>query len=154
MAAEIIKNIYLFKECSPAELSQVQHLVQTQVMNPGDEIFSQGDRALSLYIVKMGTVRIEQKSKSGEVIHLATFGSGSHFGEMSFLDGETRSATVSAVEKTEILKIDYHALKEMMETHPALAVKIYRALAGFLCGRLRVTTTDLSFAREKNLRHF
>ena len=34
------------------------------------------------------------------------------------------------------------------------AVKFYRSLALFLCGRLRLTTTDLSFAREKNLRHF
>jgi CRP/FNR family cyclic AMP-dependent transcriptional regulator len=154
MAAEIIKNIYLFKECSQQELSQVQHIVQSEVFNPGDEIFSQNDRAIALYIVKMGTVKIEQKSSKGDVINLATFGSGSHFGEMSFLDHETRSATVSAVEKTEILKIDYQALKTVMESHAGLSGKIYKALACFLCGRLRVTTTDLSFAREKNLRHF
>ncbi len=154
MAAEIIKNIYLFKECHQQELSQIHHIVKTEVYNPGDEIFSQNDRATSLYIIKMGTVKIQQKGSTGDVINLATFGSGSHFGEMSFLDGETRSATVSAVEKTEILKIEYAELKKVMEENPSLSIKVHKALATFLCGRLRVTTTDLSFAREKNLRHF
>jgi hypothetical protein len=42
----------------------------------------------------------------------------------------------------------------LLEGSPPIASKFYRALARFLSNRLRQTTTDMSFAREKNLRHF
>lgn len=73
---------------------------------------------------------------------------------MAFVDGEPRSATAVALEKSEILQIDFEALKAHFDKNSAMAVKFYRSLANFLCGRLRVTTMDLSFSREKNIRHF
>jgi hypothetical protein len=39
-------------------------------------------------------------------------------------------------------------------TAPATASNLYRAFARFLSNRLRQTTTDMSFARGKNFRHF
>jgi hypothetical protein len=36
----------------------------------------------------------------------------------------------------------------------AAALAFYRELSHFLAGRLRMTTNDLNFAREKNLHHF
>jgi len=154
VASDFIKNIYLFKEFNHDELKQIAHIVKSEVYNTGDEIFSQSDKANSLYVIKMGTIKLQQKGKGGENIYLTTLGSGSHFGEMSLLDNETRSTTASAVERTEILRIEYTQLKEILEGHPAISVKFYKALASFLCGRLRVTTLDLSFVREKNLKHF
>ena len=76
-------------------------------------------------------------------------GPGSHFGEMAFLDGERRSAGVEVVERSEILKIDYEQLRQILIQNPAMAVKFYKTIAVFLCSRLRATTTDVSFAREK-----
>jgi CRP-like cAMP-binding protein len=73
---------------------------------------------------------------------------------MAFIDGERRSASASAVERSEIVTLDFKDLAKVLEMNPAIAVKVYRSIAHFLCGRLRVTTTDLSYAREKNIRHF
>ena len=98
-------------------------------------------------------MRIRRSGKDDSV-DVAQLGTGSHFGEMSFVDGEARSATVIAMEKSEIVKIDFDALRKVFEKEPAIAVKAYRSFAHFLCGRLRLTTMDLSFAREKNIRHF
>ena len=102
----------------------------------------------------MGSVRVLQKGHAGDAIEVAVLGSGSHFGEMAFLDQEKRSATVEALEKTEVLRVDYDKLRAALSTNPVIAVKFLRAMALFLCGRLRVTTNDLSFARELNLKHF
>ena len=73
---------------------------------------------------------------------------------MAFLDGESRSATATAIEKTDIIRLEYGKLLEVLNTNPAIAVHFYRELAKFLCGRLRITTNDLSFAREQNFSHF
>jgi CRP-like cAMP-binding protein len=73
---------------------------------------------------------------------------------MAFLDGEKRSATAVAIEKTTIVEVPYNSLKVLMDANPIIAVTFYRELAHFLAGRLRITTNDLGFAREKNLSHF
>lgn len=153
MGSELLKNIYLFKDLNPSELEQLETLVKAETLAPRDEIFAEGDKAASLFIIKYGSVQIKRSGKNDgvEVARLAT---GSHFGEMSFVDGEPRSATAITLEKSELMKIDFGDLNRHFEKNPATAVKFYRSLSLFLCGRLRMTTMDLSFAREKNIRHF
>lgn len=154
MGLELLKNCYLFRDMTPDELTKLEPAVKVQKFNPKNELFGQGDEATSLYIIKHGSVHVLQKASSGDMIEVATLGTGSHFGEMAFLDGEKRSATVEAIEQTEVLCIDYSALREILLKNPGMAVKLYRAMGVFLAGRLRITTNDLSFAREMNLKHF
>lgn len=151
--SNLFQNIYLFKELTPQELELISGVSKTESYNAGDEIFSAGNDAHSLYVIKHGSVKIQHSGKS-DSIDVANLGTGSHFGEMAFVDGEKRSATVVAIERTDIVRIDFADLRRILDASPAVAVKVYKSLAHFLCGRLRITTTDLSFAREKNLRHF
>jgi CRP/FNR family cyclic AMP-dependent transcriptional regulator len=152
-SSNLLQNVYLFKELTPKELETVSAVAKTTEYIPGDEVFSEGDEARSLYVIKHGSVKIQHSGKS-ESINVATLGTGSHFGEMAFVDGEKRSASVTVTERGELISLDFQDLRRTLEANPAIAVKFYRSLALFLCGRLRITTTDLSFAREKNMRHF
>jgi CRP/FNR family transcriptional regulator, cyclic AMP receptor protein len=149
----LLQNVYVFKELTPKELEMISAIAKVESFNAGDEIFTQGDPAVSFFVIKFGSVKIRHSGKEDSV-DVATLGTGSHFGEMAFVDGEKRSATVIAIERTELVKLDYQDLRRVLEANPAVAVKVYKAFSHFLCGRLRITTTDLSFAREKNLRHF
>jgi SulP family sulfate permease len=150
----LLQNVYLFKGLNPDQLEAISAAGQLETFNAGDDLFAQGDKARALYIIKYGSVRILQKSKSGDNIEVATLGTGSHFGEMAFVDGEPRSASASVVEKSEIAVLNYEKLQNLLKKDLVIAVHFYQELAHFLCGRLRLTTTDLSFAREKNLSHF
>ncbi|MES2965489.1 MAG: cyclic nucleotide-binding domain-containing protein [Bdellovibrionota bacterium] len=152
-SSNLLQNVYVFKELTPKELETVAAVAQVESFNSGDEIFTQGDSAVSFFVIKFGSVKIKHTGKEDSV-DVATLGTGSHFGEMAFVDGEKRSATVVAIERTELVKMDYEDLRRVLEANPTIAVKAYKAFAHFLCGRLRITTTDLSFAREKNHRHF
>jgi CRP/FNR family transcriptional regulator, cyclic AMP receptor protein len=150
----LLKSIYLFKEFNDDELVAVEKACSTDALGTGDEIFAEKDEASAFYIIKLGSVKISHKNSKGDEMDVATLGTGSHFGEMAFIDGERRSATAMAVERTEILRADFRKLREIMDGNAKLASKFYRSLSHFLCGRLRQTTTDLAFSREKNLRHF
>lgn len=152
--SNLLQNVYLFKDMASIELDKIGAIAKVSSYVPGDEIFNQGDEAHSLYVIKYGSVRIQQTSKDGNGVDVAHLGTGSHFGEMAFVDGEKRSATVSVIEKTEIVSLDFDQLRGVLDANPTIAVKFFKALCHFLCGRLRITTNDLSFAREKNLRHF
>lgn len=154
MSQDLLKKIYLFEEFPAEQLSQVLDLAKMETYQKGDEVFSQNDSATALYMVKYGSVRIFRETKNGDRIEVAILGTGSHFGEMPLIDREPRSATAEAVEKCEILRIPYENLVALLEKEPKLAVKFYRSVSKFLSGRLRQTTTDLTFSREINLRHF
>jgi CRP-like cAMP-binding protein len=154
MSQELLRKVYLFEEFPANELAEVMSLSTTDVFQKGDEVFAQKDQATALYIIKLGSVRIYGETANGDKIEVAMIGTGSHFGEMSLIDGEPRSATAEVAEKTEIVKISYDKLKKLLDSKPNMAAKFYKSISKFLSGRLRQTTTDLSFARELNLRHF
>ncbi len=151
---EILKQFYLFKDLAAPELKVILKAVKLEPHVAGDEIFSQGESARALYIIKKGSIRIQQTTEKGDSVEVARLGKDSHFGEMSFLDGEPRSATATALEASEVVRVDYDKLSEIMIENPGIAAHFYRQFSIFLCGRLRVTTKDLSFSRSKILSHF
>jgi CRP/FNR family cyclic AMP-dependent transcriptional regulator len=154
MSRALLQNVYLFKTLSNQELELISELGVSQKFSMGETIFIKGEPAKALYLIKYGSVRIQQTTKSGDSVTVATLGTGSHFGEMAFVDGEPRSASAEAAETSELVVIPYDKLADFLIKNQGAAVKFYRELTLFLCGRLRVTTSDLNFAREKNLSHF
>ncbi len=149
MSRTLLQNVYLFKTFEGSELDAIGETGTVKQYNRGDTIFIKGEPATALYLIKFGSVNIQQNA-----IVVAKLGTGSHFGEMSFVDGQPRSATAEAVEASELIEIPYEKLRLFLEKNQGAALKFYRELSQFLCGRLRVTTNDLNFAREKNLSHF
>ncbi len=152
--AALLKKLYLFKDLTDAEIDLIKSAAVSESYGPGDEVFSQGERARALFLIQSGSVKITNSTEGGDPVEITRLGSGAHFGEMSFLDGEARSASAVAVEMSEIIAIDYDKLTRIMIDKPGIAVLFYRQFAHFLCGRLRMTTQDLSFSRSKVLSHF
>jgi len=150
----LLQNAYLFKTFTNTELDGVSALGLTITYGDGDHVFETGEAATAMYFIKYGSVRIQHAISTGDNVDIALLSAGSHFGEMSFVDGEVRSATAVVLEHTELVSVSYERMRSFFNDHPAAALKFYQELSHFLCARLRVTTSDLSFAREKNLAHF
>jgi CRP-like cAMP-binding protein len=62
-------------------------------------------------------------------VFLREWGPGDYFGEMSVLDGETRSATATAVGRVRLLRLDREALLRTMDDQPAIAIAICQTLS-------------------------
>src|SRR6185312_16082782 len=108
----LLRNVYLFKSLSEKELEVVSTLGHAQPFAPGDEIFLKGEPAKALYLIKLGNVKIQQNG-----ITVATLGTGSHFGEMAFVDGEARSATAVASDRGELVVVPYEKLDSFLKTN-------------------------------------
>lgn len=150
----LLQNIYLFKSFSEEQLGKVNAIAEMITYQPGDEVFAEKSIATAVYVIRFGSVRIIQKSEAGENVEIAVLGIGSHFGEMPFVDSEPRSASAVCIERAEIIALQYKSLEALLSTDVNISAKFYKNLSHFLTGRLRITTQDLSFAREKNLSHF
>jgi CRP-like cAMP-binding protein len=150
----LLQGVYLFADLTPAERRELNKIAEAMTLPARSPVFTAGDPATAFYLIKSGSVRISRLASSGEPIGVATLASGSHFGEMALVDGAPRSATAETLEPTAIFRFDYGKIGALLDRSPAMAAKLYRSLARFLSNRLRQTTTDMSFAREKNLRYF
>ena len=153
MSRVLLQNVYLFNTFNEKELAAITALSHTQSYSVSDTIFYKGEPAKAMYFIKNGSIKIQQSTKSGDPMDVATLSAGSHFGEMPFVANEARSATAVAAEPTELIELPYEKLNVFLSQNKEAAVRFYRELAHFVCGRLRATTTDLGYAREKNLSH-
>jgi CRP-like cAMP-binding protein len=153
MNLSMLKSIYLFSDLSDSELAKVASVAEEKVIMQGQDLFSRGEEAKSFYVMLMGSVKIAVNSQAGDEIQIRKLGSGSHFGEMPFLDGEKRSATVQAMESSTVLEFSYAKMLSLFEKDVVLANKFYRSAARYLAIRLRATTTDLNEIKELKFQH-
>lgn len=151
---QLLKSVYLFQNFSDTELHILEKIAESETFQMGDDIFESGDTAVSFYVIKHGSVKILSKTPNGADVEVATLGTGSHFGDMAFVDRDKRAATARTIERTTLIKFDFNKLDGLLEANPVLATKFYKSCSHFLAARLRITTSDLSFAREKNMKHF
>ena len=150
----LLKSVYLFADLDGSQRAEFAKIAEVLALPAEHTIFDVGDPATALFLIQDGSVRITTTSPGARTIDVATLGSGSHFGEMALVDKAPRSATARTLEPTSVVRFDYEKIRALLDRSPAVASVFYGALAHFLSNRLRQTTTDLTFAREKNLRYF
>ena len=118
-----LKSIVLFSQLPGEDLTQVAQVSVEEAHEPGDEIFSEGEAGDALYLVLDGKVRVHKQDRV-----LAELGERECFGEMALLDAAPRSATVTALGETQLLKIAREDFQEIMSEKPEIAVGIIKVL--------------------------
>jgi CRP-like cAMP-binding protein/Zn-dependent protease len=106
-AAQLIDALPAFDDLPEEVLSDLAGRVRLRILHIGEPVFRQGDRPDAFYIVRTGTVRIEDEDpETSDTRVLRTMGRGESFGEMGLLGGHRRQATVRAVGEVELFEVD------------------------------------------------
>ena len=113
----------------------------------GDTVFHVDDPGGILYVIRQGCVEVFLKDDTGERIVLETPGPGEVFGELSFLDGGARSASVVVTEDLEALAVDRDDLNHLFRTHPQAGLDIIAAMGK----RLRRSVDLLRHTASRNV---
>ena len=77
-----------------------------------------------MYLIVSGKVTI---TRSG--VEIGQLGPRDFFGEMAILDDETRSATVTSMNRVRLLRIDRPDLLRVMDDRPGIAISICQTLS-------------------------
>lgn len=104
----------------------------------GAIIFSEGEPGNEMYLIKSGRVKVSRSEESGTKV-LSILGAGSLFGEMALIEAKPRSATVMAMEKTEVLVLTFGDLERIISGKPEFLFKLIQVL----CKRIRFTTCQV-----------
>jgi PPM family protein phosphatase len=132
------RNIALFEGMSEPQILHAIGMMQPRTLQPGHTLFREGEASDSLYIVTLGVVEV---MRNGRI--LARIRRGEVVGEMALLDGDTRSATVRAVEISRVLQLARSTLDDLVLADPNFAIRLYHNLALTLARRLRAANQVL-----------
>lgn len=109
----------LFEVLGDEEREAIASEMEVETHDEGSVIISEGDPGTSMYIIVSGEVKVYTRGKSG-TIYLARLGEGDFFGEVSVLTGKPRTATITASQRTELLRLDKTKLDGVFSRYPGV----------------------------------
>jgi len=112
-----LRGVPMFAELSPDFIEHLKESVELVRYAPGQVIARQGDAADSFYLVRIGFVKISEEYPGGELV-LAYLSRGDYFGEIGLLGGGVRTATCTALDHVEVVKISGDDFRQMVERFP------------------------------------
>ena len=137
------KALYILGQLSDHDIEWMIEHGRREALPPGHVLIRQGHPIENLYLTLAGHVADIDEKMGGK--ELARLGSGEIVGEMSFIDAQPPSATVTAAEDAAVLALPRAALQQRLDENPGFAARFYRALAIFLSDRLRATVSRLGY---------
>ena len=138
-----VGEIDLFRGRKAETLAALVACMDERSLADGETLFRRGDKGDELFLIRKGAVRIMLPIQDGQAHHLATFGRGDFFGEMSFLDREPRSADAIASGATELYVLPRERFEAFATDHKKIALNLLEGLARALAVRLRYTNSEL-----------
>ncbi|MBL8909457.1 MAG: DUF1003 domain-containing protein [Archangium sp.] len=121
---QLLAAVPLFERFDEEERALLASQLDEVEFQAGQMIFRRADPGGAIFIVASGEVEVFIEDSTGERIVFETVTAGHFFGELSLLDGESRSASAQAVQATRALRVDRHDLEKLFARHPAAAMDV------------------------------
>jgi CRP-like cAMP-binding protein/Fe-S-cluster-containing dehydrogenase component len=112
-----LRGVPMFADLAPDFIERLKEGVELLRYAPGQVIARQGEAADYFYLVRIGFVKISEQYPGGELV-LAYLSRGDYFGEIGLLGGGVRTATCTALDHVEVVKISGDDFREMVERFP------------------------------------
>lgn len=111
--------IPLFADLDQEEFNDFTNRMQFHTHPAGTVIVKEGDPGASVYVVTRGAVKV-YTTVDGKQVDLAQLQPSDFFGEIAFLTGKPRTATVETVEECDILEVPEDQLADLIRTKPRI----------------------------------
>ncbi|MDE3087485.1 MAG: cyclic nucleotide-binding domain-containing protein [Acidobacteriota bacterium] len=117
-------DIWLFSACTAGQLKTIRRQVEEITVAAGRMLVEEGTVGREFFFIIDGTATVRKGGRK-----VATLGPGQYFGELSLLDRQPRSATVTADTDLTLLVLDQRRFNGLLDDMPTLAHKLLAAMA-------------------------
>jgi CRP/FNR family transcriptional regulator, cyclic AMP receptor protein len=163
---EALKQVPLFSNLADGELESLSKAALVKEYDKNDTIIHKADEGDSFFSLVSGRVKVVLTDDEGKEFIVGILQPLEFFGEMALLDGEPRSASVVAIEKTEVVVLKRDDFLRQFTTNPEMAKKVISVLGRRLrhanehieslvfldvCGRLARVLLDMAAETGKSL---
>ena len=125
----LLKSLSVFSDTPETILAEMAYLLKELEYAEGTRVVKEGETGNCMYIIFRGEVKV---TKGNEL--LAILKEKDFFGELSLMDTETRSATVTATTDCILFRLDQEPFYDLMESRP----EVVKGVIKILCKRLRM----------------
>ena len=119
--ADFLATVPLFSGLPPEELQQFAAITREKAYPKSSVILFEDDPGDSLFVIRDGRVKVVLVGEDGREVILGVLGVGEHFGELSLIDDQPRSAHVIAMEDSSLLVLRRDDFRRRVETSPTVA---------------------------------
>ena len=146
---DILRDVVIFSESDDQILKSLAYFLTDVFVEKNEAIFHKGDQLNAMYIIVEGKVKVHDGD------HIFTqFGEKDLFGEYSLIDSSVRSATVTAIETTYLLRLDQKDFHKIIENNIEVSKSVLKALIKRLRNNNileeRLTQNSLKIERQRD----
>jgi CRP-like cAMP-binding protein len=128
-AERLLRRVGLFADLDTEDLLAIARVLRVRRVPRGTMILSQDEPGDVAFMIVDGAVDVLLESDDGRQFIVAQLGPGDHFGEMSLLDAEPRSATVVASADTELLVMRRDEFLRELMRYPQIMLRMLVSLS-------------------------
>ena len=129
MEVTLLRKVPFFNSLKENDLKKLARLTSLHTYKSDSIILMESEAGISLYLIAKGSVKVSRMSSEGKEVILSILKDGDFFGELSLLDGEARSANVTAIEDSELLILRRDDFLRILQEHPELSIFLLKELA-------------------------
>lgn len=120
----------LFRSLDCCDLRKINSLIRKQDYSKGSLLFSKGDKANHLYIVRHGKVKIFEMAKDGRQQTVRILLPGDFFGELAlFLEEQNYFVNAETLEDTGLCLLAKNDLKKLLKETPEITLGILETMS-------------------------
>jgi len=141
-----LKSLKIFSQMVEREIFEVMKRSDIISYGTGEVVFHEGNEDEHLYVIIKGLFNVTSTSRSGDDLTFFVAGAGLIFGEMSFMDRQPRSATITAGEPSEVFCLTRDDFDDLLAKEPTTAAKFMFGVAEILSRRMRGANQRIKYA--------
>ena len=126
---QTLKAVPFFTQLNDRELEVVRAVASERTYPKNAVVLTEGEMGDSLYMIQSGKVKVVIGDEEGRELILKILGPGDFFGEMSMIDKQPRSASVTTIEPATFLVLTNAAFERCVEQAPRIANMVMQILA-------------------------
>jgi CRP/FNR family transcriptional regulator, cyclic AMP receptor protein len=138
-SSEFLKYVPIFSDLNEETLEKIEKVGLKKAFKKNDVILMEDEIGTALFVIATGKVKVSRTSTDGREVILTILSESDFFGEMAILDGQTRSATVIAIEDSELFLIQRNDFLNLLKEYPEVSISLLQELTK----RLRATDVKI-----------
>ena len=125
----LMRSVDIFAEITDPELEQLLSITTTKRLKKRAVLCRKGEPSDQMYAVMQGRLKATGEGPDGKEVVFSFHDPGDVIGEISLLDQQPRSATVSAVDDSALLTLHRRDFIPFLEKNPRVAIQLGAVLA-------------------------
>lgn len=126
---QALKAVPFFNQLTERELDVIRAVASEKHYPKNAVVLTEGEMGDSLYMIQSGKVKVFIGDEEGREIILKILGPGAFFGEMSMIDKQPRSASVTTLEPSTFQVLTHALFERCVEQEPRIATMVMQILA-------------------------